>query len=245
MPVNSGMSPVGEVEHLAGVEKVFKEWQLYSKVVQNNYLYHREVYARLHHFLSDRVAQAFTLLDLGCGDAGCMAQALAGTAVRRYLGVDLSQMALDLAARNLALLRCEYQLQEKDYYEVVREGGIKAEVIWLGLTFHHLPLTQKANFLHGARKILPSGGYLLMFEPTLLEDEDREQFLERTAQIRQNAWREMTAVELETIREHTDNYDFPEKISTLEQMGREQGFSGLTPMFQNPDQVYTLMCLPA
>jgi cyclopropane fatty-acyl-phospholipid synthase-like methyltransferase len=214
-------------------------------VVQHNYLYHREVYARLHDFFLNHLARPFALLDLGCGDAGCMAQALQGTAVCRYVGVDLAKMALGLAAKNLAGLGCEHLLKEEDYYEVVCAGEIKADVIWMGLTFHHLPRPQKAKFLQAARKILPAGGYLLMYEPILLEDEDRDQFLERSGQIRQSSWPAMTAAELERIGDHINNHDFPERTSTLEQMAREHGFSGLSPLFQDPDKVYTLMCLPA
>jgi SAM-dependent methyltransferase len=245
MSAKEGLPLEREVEQIEGVEAVFKEWQLYSKVVSNNYLYHRQVYARLRDFFLSRMSRPFALLDLGCGDAGCMARALAGTAIARYVGVDLAKMALDLAAQNLAGLGCEHLLKEEDYYEVVVAGEIQADVIWLGLTFHHLPRPQKAKFLQAARKILPAGGYLLMYEPILLEDEDRDQFLERSGRIRQSSWPAMTPAELERIGDHINNHDFPEKISTLEQMGREQGFSGLTSLFQDPDKVYALMCLPA
>ena len=245
MPTN-GESPLErEVEQVEEVEAYFREWQLYSKVVKNNYLYHREVYARLHNFLLHHLARPWGLLDLGCGDAAFMAQALEGTGISRYVGVDLARMALDLAAKNLVLLGCEHRLREKDYYEVVLEGEIKADVIWLGLTFHHLPQPQKAKFLHAARKILPARGYLLMYEPTLLEDEDRDQFLARWWRFCESSWGELTAAELEKIRDHVFNHDFPEKLSTLEQMGREQGFSCLPPLYQDPDQIYTLMCLQA
>jgi cyclopropane fatty-acyl-phospholipid synthase-like methyltransferase len=245
MPAKEGLPLEREVEQVEEVEACFQEWQRYAKAMKNNYLYHREVYARLHNFLLHRLARPCALLDLGCGDAGFMAQALEGTAISRYLGVDLAKMALGLAAKNLAGLKCEHLLWEKDYYEVVLEGEIKADVIWMGLTFHHLPRPQKHKFLHAARKILPGGGYLLMFEPILLEDEDRDQFLERSGQIRQSSWPAMTAAELERIGDHINNHGFPEKISTLEQLGREQGFSGLSTLFQDPDEVYALMCLQA
>jgi cyclopropane fatty-acyl-phospholipid synthase-like methyltransferase len=245
MPRKGVLPPQGEVEQIEEVEAVFKEWQLYFKVEQNNYLCHREVYSLLHNFLLTRMARRFELLDLGCGDAGSMAQALERTRISRYVGVDLAQMALDLAAKNLAGLGCKHLLQEKDYFEVVREGKIKADVIWLGLTFHHLPQQQKAKFLHLARKILPADGYLLMYEPTLLEDENRDQFLERCGQVRNNSWLALTAAELNKIGDHINNHDFPEKISTLEQMGREQGFSGVTSLFQSPDKLFTFMCFQA
>ncbi|MDD2902969.1 MAG: class I SAM-dependent methyltransferase [Syntrophales bacterium] len=245
MPEKEGLPLEREVEQVEEVEAYFRQWQSYSKVVAHNYLHHREVYALLRQFLLHRLPHPFMLLDLGCGDAAFIAQALAGTAISRYLGVDLARRALDLAAKNLAGLRCEHQLQERDYFAVVHEGSITADVIWLGLTFHHLPRPQKAKFLQAARQILPAGGYLLMYEPTLLEDEDRDGFLERSGQIRQNSWPALTAAELESIGDHINNHDFPEKVSTLEELAREQGFSRLTAMFQDPDKVYTLMCLEA
>jgi cyclopropane fatty-acyl-phospholipid synthase-like methyltransferase len=245
MPRKGVLPPQGEVEKIAEVEAVFKEWQLYFKVEQNNYLCHREVYSLLHNFLVTRMAHPFELLDLGCGDAGSMAQALERTGISRYVGVDLAQMALDLAAKNLAGLGCEHLLQEKDYFEVVSEGKIRADVIWLGLTFHHLPQPQKAKFLHLARKILPAGGFLLMYEPTLLEDENREQFLERWRQMAKDLWVVLTGAELEKFWQHVFNHDFPEKLSILDQMGRQQGFSGLSLLYQDPEKICTLICLQA
>jgi len=122
---------------------------------------------------------------------------------------------------------------------------MQAEVIWMGLTFHHLPLPQKAKFLGFARQILSDGGYLLMYEPTLLEDESRDQFLERWWRTCQGLWGSLSAAELEQIRLHVVNHDFPEKLSILEQVGRQQGFSGLSRLYQDPEQICTLICLPA
>ena len=244
MPGKGILWPDGEVEQVEGVEAVFKQWQLYAKVEELNYLHHREVYSLLGQFLS-RISRPFTLLDLGCGDAGFMANALAGTTISRYTGVDLARMALTLAAKNLAMLQCEHTLMEKDFYEVVSEAEIKAEVIWIGLSFHHLPQPQKVKFLGLARKILPDDGYLLMYEPTLLEDESREEFLERWARMSKNLWVGLTTAELEKIHDHIFNHDFPEKLSTLDHMGRQQGFSSLSLLYQDPEKICTLVCLPA
>ncbi len=229
---------------MEGVEAVFKQWQLYAKMEELNYLHHREVYSLLGQFLSRR-SRPFTLLDLGCGDAGFMAKALAGTTIARYTGVDLARMALTLAAKNLARLHCEHILMENDFYSVVSETEIKAEVIWIGLSFHHLPQPQKVKFLGLARKILPDDGYLLMYEPTLLEDESREEFLERWERMSKNLWVNLTAAELAKIHDHVFNHDFPEKLSTLDHMARQQGFSSLSLLYQDPEKICTLVCLPA
>jgi 2-polyprenyl-3-methyl-5-hydroxy-6-metoxy-1,4-benzoquinol methylase len=243
MPRKGILCPEGEVERVEEVERAFKQWQLFAKMEELNYIHHREVYPLLHQFLG-RLSRPFTLLDLGCGDAGFMAQTLQGTAIAHYVGVDLSKVALALAEKNLAVLQCRQQLLEKDYYEVARAAEIKAEVIWLGLTFHHLPQPQKASFLHWARQILPDGGYLLMYEPTLLEDEDRDQFLARSWQI-SCSWTGLTETEVEKLRQHIATCDFPEKLSTLEHLARQQGFSGLTLLYQDPEKICTLVCLAA
>ncbi len=245
MPPKKGLPPAEQVEQVKEVEAHFQQWQSYLKLVENNYLHHREVYSRLRQFLLGRLSRPFLLLDLGCGDACFMVRALEGTAISGYVGVDLTKAALALAAKNLAVLRCEHRLMEKDFYEIVQEAEIKADVIWMGLTFHHLPQPQKAKFLHLAHNILPADGYLLMYEPTLLEEETRDQYLGRWWRTCKNLWRAMTPEELGRSRNHVNNHDFPEKLSTLEQMGRQQKFAGMTTLYQDPDKLYAMMCFAA
>jgi hypothetical protein len=78
MPGKRILSVDGEVERLEEVEAAFRQWRLYAKMEELNYIHHREVYARLGQFLR-AISRPFSLLDLGCGDAGFMVQALAGT----------------------------------------------------------------------------------------------------------------------------------------------------------------------
>lgn len=68
-------------------------------------MFHREIAADLQQLLRARFGgKPFSFFDLGCGDAATLAPVLAGLALRRYKGVDLSQTALALAAKNLAAL---------------------------------------------------------------------------------------------------------------------------------------------
>ena len=53
-----------------------QQWQLYRKLVDNNYLFHREAYARLHQILVDEAVQPFRFLDIACGDASATVEAL-------------------------------------------------------------------------------------------------------------------------------------------------------------------------
>ena len=58
-----------------------QQWQLYRKLVDNNYLFHREAYAQLHRILLDEAVQPFRFLDIACGDGSATVEALRGTRV--------------------------------------------------------------------------------------------------------------------------------------------------------------------
>ena len=58
-----------------------RQWRIYRKVVDNNYLFHREAYERLHNLLIAEVAGPFYFLDVACGDASATVDALKGTQV--------------------------------------------------------------------------------------------------------------------------------------------------------------------
>jgi len=61
-----------------------RQWKLYRKVVDNNYIFHREAYAQLHRILVDEAVGPFRFLDIACGDARATAGALKETRVAHY-----------------------------------------------------------------------------------------------------------------------------------------------------------------
>lgn len=90
-------------------------WQIYQKVLQNNYMKHREFYSVLHQFLVDRHQKPFHLLDLRCGDAYNTTSALIGTSIQAYYGIDIAQVAIALAGNNLAAIPCPKTLIEGNF----------------------------------------------------------------------------------------------------------------------------------
>src|SRR4029077_14775427 len=91
-----------------------EQWQLYRKLVDNDYFYHREVYGQLHRILVDEVDRPFRFLDIACGDARATVDALKGTRVAHYHGIDLCGEALVLASKALETLPCPVTLDECD-----------------------------------------------------------------------------------------------------------------------------------
>ena len=80
-----------------------REWRLYRKIVDHNYIFHHEAYTRLRKALVEEATRPFRFLDLACGDAGLIAEALRGVEVASYFGVDLSAEGLRLASQALGV----------------------------------------------------------------------------------------------------------------------------------------------
>src|SRR5215204_4989376 len=96
-----------------------QEWQIYRTLVDENYLFHREAYACLHQILVADVRHPFRFLDIACGDATSSVDALTGTRLDHYYGIDLSAGALELARQSLAVLECPVTLDHADFVEAL------------------------------------------------------------------------------------------------------------------------------
>src|ERR1700721_1536612 len=89
----------GAVSDEPGQALFQRQWQLYRKAVDYNYLYHREAYECLHRILVDEAVQPFRFLDIACGDASATVKALQGKQIASYHGIDLCEAALKLASQ--------------------------------------------------------------------------------------------------------------------------------------------------
>src|SRR5262249_34424688 len=99
----------GAVADQAALERFQQQWATYQKLVDADAVASKEVGAILHGALA-ALPKPFAFVDIACGDAGQMKHALAGTKVSHYHGIDLSESALELAAKNLAGVPFEVEL---------------------------------------------------------------------------------------------------------------------------------------
>src|SRR5215213_9168417 len=143
-----------------------QEWRIYRTLVDENYLFHREAYACLHRILVEGVRRPFRFLDVACGDATASVEALTGTAITQYHGIDLSAAALELARSALAVLDCPVTLEHADYVEALRDWREPPDVVWIGLSLHHLRTVEKLAVLRAIRTILAKDGHLFIYEAT-------------------------------------------------------------------------------
>jgi SAM-dependent methyltransferase len=233
--------PSETAPHRASATVFQEEWPIYRKVVENNYLFHREAYAELRRVLIEEMDGPFRFLDIACGDAGPTIAALAGTRVSDYQGIDLSEPALALAAATLGALPCPVQLTQGDFVAALRERRLSADVVWIGLSLHHLERPQKLLLMSDARLIVGETGKLLVYEPASPGPESRAAWLKRWDRQRPG-WTAFTAREWTSITGHVHANDFPESHVTWLTLGYEAGFGRARCLYESPTQLFRLYC---
>jgi SAM-dependent methyltransferase len=208
------------------VKDFFDAWSLYDRVLDLNYMFHEEIYRHVTEVLARRfAAESFSILDLGCGSARHLAQALEGRAVRRYLGYDLSENALKEARHNLARLGHPMEFKAADFFAGLLEGvDERFDLIFSSFSLHHLASSDKGRFFERARQRLAEGGMLLVIDVAREEGEDLAVYLDNYCHWIRNAWTELTAEQLNFIFNHIRESDFPESDSALKSMAVEGGF---------------------
>jgi len=213
------------------VRAFFDRWQIYQKLVSNNYHSHRQAYRILRsQFVRRFPKDGFSLFDLGCGDAGFMIKLLRGTRVKQYTGVDISSVALGLAKKNTRELACRKRFVCADLSKEI--GRVRnVDIIWVGLSLHHLRQKQKAEFFAKCKKALAPGGCFICYEPFLREGESRRDFLKRWLSWGAKCWKALTREENLLHNRHIRQGDFPEAFSTYKRLARQAGFTRARSLF--------------
>lgn len=210
-----------------------RQWQIYRILVAENYLFHREVAARLRQVLLEEAPRSFRFLDLACGDASAVATALYGAPIASYHGVDLSAAALALAAENLAVLDCPVTLEQRDFAAAVRDWPKQEDVVWIGLSLHHLPTAGKLEVMRAVRRIVGESGLFLIYEDACPDGESREAWLARW-DAQRPLWTAYDDDAWQAITSHVHDEDFPESDSGWRTLGREAGFGQVDQLFAAP-----------
>jgi SAM-dependent methyltransferase len=208
----------------------------YQKVVAANYMAHEQVYNALHKVLLNEAKDGFVFADLACGTAPLSAAALAGTGVARYIGIDISKPALDVAKKALAPLSCPIELRCQDFVEAIETWEGPLDVVWIGQSLHHLRAPEKRSFMRSVERLLPRDGLFLIWEPTCLEGEDREAWMERFRPMRPQ-WAAISDDEFAAFVSHQLASDYAETATTWKGMARDAGFEQTDELFTSPNNL--------
>ncbi|MFB9984256.1 class I SAM-dependent methyltransferase [Mesorhizobium kowhaii] len=167
---SSKSMPVTTANEATGSQDMFnKELETYRRIVAANLMFHREVYGLLRDLLVEHAPGSFRFLDVACGDAAASAAMLKTTAIGGYVGIDLSEASLRLADRALEGLPCPVELRCGDFAEAMANWSEPVDVIWIGMSLHHLATEGKARLMRHARRALGGVGLFVIWEPALFE----------------------------------------------------------------------------
>jgi len=208
----------------------------YRKVIAANYLAHEQVYSVLHEILLNEATDGFVFADLACGTAPFSAAALSGTDVARYVGIDISKPSLDVAKDALSFLSCPIELRCQDFVEAIDIWEGPLDVVWIGQSLHHLRASEKRAFMRKVERLLPRDGLFAIWEPTCLEGEDREGWMERFRQLRPQ-WPAISDEEFGAFDSHCGASDYAESAATWKGMALEAGFDQAEELFTAPNQL--------
>jgi SAM-dependent methyltransferase len=228
-------------EDVENVRSFFDQWAIYRRVIERNYLFHREAYAEVDRVLGGFGSRAVSVLDLGSGDASYMAGVLGRHAVAAYHGVDISPVALSLARENVGRLGCPAEFTQGDFFALVPTLREAADFVYIGLSLHHLPLADKGRFLADLRRVVKPGGCLLVCEPICHAGESRSAVLDRWGDVVSRKWTALSAEDMAAVKGHVFGNDYPESIGTYDALGRTAGFAPVAVRFTCPDELYAVL----
>jgi SAM-dependent methyltransferase len=200
-------------------------WSIYVRILEHNYMFHREIYRNLRKYLRTHFGERpFRVLDLGCGNAQYFAAALTGLPVKDYTGYDLSAVALEEAARNLAALAVPTALQQGDLLDALQREGDAFDLIFTSFAVHHLRAEQKAEFFRRAVSRCREDGVLVLIDVMRDEEQDRETYLDAYASLMASSWTALPREALALVESHIRDNDQPESRTRLRQMAAAAGF---------------------
>ena len=217
-----------------------RNWAIYRKITENNYMSHVEAYGKLRQILSDVMKRPFRFLDLACGDAYHSSRSLMGTRVTEYTGIDLSEAALSAARDELNRLDCDKVLKIGDMKEFESVIVPPHDVVWVGLSLHHFETVEKAGFMKRVHDALTHDGIFLIYEPVFIDGEDRASYFYRIKAIVENRWTGLTEEEMDLAMEHVRTTELPETPGDWIRLGKEAGFSTAEKMFSDKSGLYCL-----
>lgn len=208
------------------VKEFFNAWAIYDQVLDHNYMFHKDIYQDIERVIAQRYAERpLAILDLGCGSARHLAQALRGRTVTRYLGYDLSETALAHAARHLAPLGATIELRQGDLLEGLQAQQVSFDLIFSSFALHHLTAADKAAFFQRAYRQLKEQGLLLLVDVMREEDEQELQpHLDRYCAWLRSDWKALAPEALDLLCDHIQHNDLPEIAFDLATMAARAGF---------------------
>lgn len=227
----------------------FNQWHIYRSIVDADWMAHREIFTAIKAWMLVRHPGPFTLIDLGCGDAGFIRKTFDETGLWAYTGVDASAAALAQARKELLGARFEVAFIQADMLaslDAIGDSGAPAcDVALTNYAVHHLPAEEKRRFFQLAHAAIRPGGSLLYGDIFRRDGETRDHYVKSYLRMMRETWTGMPPESLASTIEHITQRDFPETNDAVCDMAREAGFrEGSRELFRDAAGFHRLLAFP-
>ena len=229
-------SPVDRAANADGGFPLFRDWDLYSRIVHHNWMRHVEV--------SDCVAERLAVLDrplrvmdLGCGDGQLSRRGLRSTRLAAYTGVDLSAGALETLRQSPPTGRASTAAVDTRQADLrVAAAELPAgefDVVLANYSLHHLAPREKRETLAHIRRGLRDDGVFIWSDIYRRPGQSRLGYLESLERRIRGEWTLLSEAEIEQVVSHIFDADFPEEEGWMVEAAAAAGFTRWADHFRD------------
>lgn len=224
------------------IEFFDENWAMYQRVLDNNCMFHRELYASLSVYLTKQGFNG-SFLDLGCGDSRYIVKTLAPLSIECYVGVDSSSYALGIAAKHAEKVGVSANFVCDDYFDFIKNTDDTFDIIFISYSLHHLPtVEEKVKFYQACAGRLNQGGMIVIIDMLRLDDESLSQWYGRYLNYFEEHKEGFTEKQFQSIDEHVRAHDFPTTHAELLAAKEVLAFSSMV-MLKNERDLFFLAVL--
>lgn len=203
-----------------------KNWGIYQKVIEHNYMFHKEFKDEVTLALKQISAQRpIKVLDLGCGDANFITDCLSSIPVEHYTGFDSSATVLKFAAENLERNHISYDLKIGNMEDLILEEGSHFDFIFSSYAVHHLQDENKLMLIKNCFDRLKYQGSFLLIDIFRSQNESRDAYIDRYSNWILNDWAHFDISEKQALIDHLSAFDFPSDYDYFQSAIQQIGFS--------------------
>jgi ubiquinone/menaquinone biosynthesis C-methylase UbiE len=215
-------------------EKIFEEWRVYEKLLVHDYMDHRSFFGRLQEDVSNRYQRPIRILDLGCGDSSPMLPLLRSVELQRYVGVDESNGALEIAGQRLQKLGLPHALIQGDILSSLQSLQEQFDLVVASFSLHHFAEPDdKLRILQSINSVLGGDGMFALIDVFCNEQEPREDYLDRWVSHADKRYAELLPEEKQMLFDHVRARDFPVSHKHWHAMAQQAGLGDFRLMLQD------------
>ncbi len=227
----------------SNIKAFFDQWNIYKKIISGNYMFHNEIIEVMINYFNNNFHTPFSLMDLGCGDAYVPSNILVGSKANHYFGIDLSKIALEYAVKNISDIKIEKKFIVGDYLEIINDIKYKFDIIIIGYSMHHLLYGNKKTLINKCYHKLNEQGVLIIYDVCRGNNESREEYISRYFKNCELEWVSLNEHEMESLKDHILENDYPEPIKTHINISEEAGFESSDLLFIDKSKLHFLLSI--